>query len=263
VSFGKLDKQATEILAALRSGENHRLELLVRSGELRQQLDDKTGRLVSSIDDLTQKVMDTAKPDLKKAFIDSLYFAEFQERERNVSEPCTSTFEWFFDRDGGAGSPSTGDINNVSWHSLPRWLEDADSSQQYWLSGKAGSRKSTLMAQVVRNLERTKDHLRYWSGSRHLCNLLFFLFRAGLKLQVGFKYLLRSLLYQSIIDMPTLQEVLMARFLPTGSDARIDAWSTGDLKEMLSFAINIADDCCFFVLVDGVDEFQSHEQSAG
>jgi hypothetical protein len=29
---------------------------------------------------------------------------------------------------------------------------------------------------------------------------------------------------------------------------------------MLSFAINIADDCCFFILVDGVDEFQSHEQ---
>jgi hypothetical protein len=182
----------------------------MRSGEIRQHGDDNTDRLVSSIDGLTQSM---TKPDLKKAFIDSLYFAEFREREKNVSEPCTSTFEWFFDRDGGAGSPSTGNIDDVVWHGFPRWLEDADSSQQYWLSGKAGSGKSTLMAQVVRNLDRTNDHLRHWSGSRHLCTLSFFLFRIGLKLQVGLRYLLRSLLYQLIIDIPALQEVLMARFL--------------------------------------------------
>lgn len=156
-SFGTLDKQATNILAALRTGKDRQLELLIRSGELRQQMDDNTDRLVSSIDDLSRKIFEMAKPDLKKAFVESLHFPEFREREGNVSEPCTSTFEWFFDRD----PVSISNTKDILWHSFPRWLEAADSSQQYWLSGKAGSGKSTLMAQVVRNLERTEGHLRH------------------------------------------------------------------------------------------------------
>jgi hypothetical protein len=270
-SFEKYDEHALKILAALQTGEDRQLELLVRSSESRQRLDDKLAgidgtiqdnadRLASSFDDLARKVLDMAKPSLKQAFIDSLYFPEFRERERNVSEPCKSTFEWFFKHELDESMMYPGPPNHASWRSFPRWLEDSDSNQQYWLSGKAGSGKSTLMAQIIRNLERTKDHLRHWSGSRHLCTLSFFLFRAGSRLQVGFKYLLRSLLYQLVIGIPALQEILMARFLLIGSDSRVATWPTSTLKDMLSFAINTADDCHFFILIDGIDEFQSHEQ---
>lgn len=270
--FRSLDSRTTAILQQLKSGNDSTVKLLHTRNDSHQQLDRKfsgledtvrirSNSIVSKVDDLAQKVLDMARPNLKEAFLDSLFFPQFRQRETDVSDPCTTTFEWFFDPNGGAAPSNTRSRNSTpgSWQSFPRWLENADSSQQYWLSGKAGSGKSTLMAQVLRNQARTARHLKQWSGSKHLCILSFFLFRAGSQLQVGFVYLLRSLLYQLVDQVPALQEVLMARFLPSGSTTRIAEWPVSTLQKMLSFAIDIADDCKFLVLIDGIDEFQSYE----
>lgn len=105
-SFQDLDKKAVGILAALRTGEDRQLELLVRSSESQKLLDDQisglqdtiqtsTDHLDSRFDDLVQKIANNNQPDVKKGFMDSLFFPEFRYRQDNVSEPWTKTFEWF------------------------------------------------------------------------------------------------------------------------------------------------------------------------
>lgn len=207
------------------------------------------------IDSLAQEVLDMNKPNMKKAFADSIFFQAFEARKENVSAPNAKTFDWIFDREG------TTSRQKATWPSFPKWLESPESTQQYWLSGKAGSGKSTLMANVIReDLKgaQTRMHLGRWSGSKPLHVLSFFLYRAGGALQSGLEHLLKSLIWQLIKAVPQAQDILLAHFLPHAEDDRIPMWPVQKLKEMLKLGLDIADDCAFLICVDGVDEFQDH-----
>lgn len=265
--FQGLDSQAIALQAAVRAGGSDFLKHLNDSrqhfdatlSDFRDSLRTDNDQITHKIDSLTQKVLDMAKPDLKKAFVDSLFFPDYERREKDLSGPSPKTFEWIFDRDGGASSSKTG---KARWPSFPKWLENSDSGQQYWLGGKAGSGKSTLMAHIIREdmaLKRTQDHLKKWHGTKPLHILKFFLFRPGRETQAGFEALLRSLLYQVVTFIPLLQEILMARFLRPECGTRIATWPVEILKKMLSSALDAAADCCFLIFVDGVDEFEDFQ----
>ncbi|KAM0717481.1 hypothetical protein Q7P37_007333 [Cladosporium fusiforme] len=259
--FRGLDKQAIAILGALKAGARSGEEVLKQINDFRQHFDgrindikgvvqDSGDRLGQNFDVLALRVKEMSEPDLKKTFMESLFFPQYQKREKTIDEPNAKTFDWIFDRDGGA----TSDLR-ARWPSFPQWLEDAASSQQYWLSGKAGSGKSTLMAHVVRD-ERTKRHLQCWSGSKPLHILSFFLFRMWGESQCGLEHLLRSLLYQLAKKVPQMQETLMAQFFTPESHGKAAAWPVNTLKDMLTCALEVAVDCKFLILVDGVDEFE-------
>lgn len=270
-AFQHLDKQDTEILAALKAGNSDLFRQLIESrrhfettvSDLQDSIQTGNDGITQKIDSLTQKVMEMTKPDLKKAFVDSLFFPDYERREKTLSGPSPKTFEWIFNRDGVA---SLSPWSQVRWPSFPKWLEDNNANQQYWLSGKAGSGKSTLMAHIIRNdmaLNRTKDHLKKWHGTKALHILKFFLFRPGRERQAGLESLLRSLLYQLVRSVPLLQEVLMARFLPQDCGARIPTWPVETLKSMLGSALAAADDCCFLIFIDGADEFEDFQHVRG
>jgi len=270
-AFQHLDKQDTEILAALKAGNSDLLKQLFESrrhfdnsmSNLQESVRTGNNNITQKIDDLTQKVLDMAKPDLKKAFVDSLFFPDYERREKALSGPSPKTFKWIFNRDGVAHLKSW---REVKWPSFPQWLEDADSSKQYWLSGKAGSGKSTLMAHIIRDdmaLKRTEGHLKKWHGTKTLHILKFFLFRPGRKRQAGLEFLLRSLLYQLVTFIPILQEILMARFARPDCGARIPTWPVGTLKNMLGSALDAANDCCFLIFIDGADELEDSEYVRG
>jgi hypothetical protein len=220
-------------------------------------------KITQKIDSLTQKVLDMAKPDVKKAFVDSLFFPDQERREKALSGPSPKTFEWIFNRDGVADLESW---RQVKWPSFPQWLESTDSSQQYWLSGKAGSGKSTLMAHIIRDdlaFSRTKEHLKKWCGTKDLHVLKSFLFRPGRERQAGLTSLLQSLLYQLVTSIPIMQEILMANFLPSDCGIRIPTWPVTKLKAMLVSALDAAEDCCFVLFIDGADEFEDFEHARG
>lgn len=271
--FQSLDKQALEILNALRESRRAFHNLLdKRSLETQQHIDEKvsninkalemsTDRVTSKLDDLVQKVLDMADLKPEKAFKNSIFDEAFKHRRESLSGPFPKTFEWIFDSKGGAEELENGTLSPPRWDSFSNWLEDPDSSKQYWLSGKAGSGKSTLMAYLVRDdlgLRRTKERLGRWSGSKPLHVLSFFLFRANSKATV--EYLLRSLIYQLLECIPIMAKVLMAEFLPPGCEDRIPTWPISKLKRMLKSALQVAEDCSFFLCIDGVDELQDKDQ---
>ena len=80
----------------------------------------------------------------------SLAFVGMNSRMNEVSDSHPKTFEWIFD-----------DNIKRPWDSSAAWLPSSESI--YWINGKAGSSKSTLM-KFITNDPRTKSLLVQWSS---------------------------------------------------------------------------------------------------
>lgn len=112
-------------------------------------------------------VSDTAESTLRtfigKNILQSLWYSSMTSRYEDVIEAYPKTFEWAFT---GSGE------EECSWSNLSRWLQHDDGI--YWVSGKAGSGKTTLMKHIVDDI-RTTDFLKVWAGSSPLIivNFLF------------------------------------------------------------------------------------------
>jgi hypothetical protein len=81
------------------------------------------------------------------SILDALRFSEMTDRYEEIPEACENTFAWVY-----------GDI--TPWSSFKKWLESQ--SGIYWINGKAGSGKSTLMKFLVGNLQ-TQESLNTWA----------------------------------------------------------------------------------------------------
>ena len=131
-----------------------------------------------------------------KRFLDALHFRSIDERRATISKAHRRTFQWIY-RDK---------ISQIClWDDLPNWL--ATGRGCYWISGKAGSGKSTLMKYILGNT-KTTNALRKWSGSSELVVASFFFWYAGTPLQKSQAGLLRALLLSVLNRRPDLVPVL-------------------------------------------------------
>ena len=182
----------------------------------------------------------------------SLWFAEILSREETIAEAHRKTFQWIFDRSGRAVRP---------WSNFTSWLEDGKGI--YWISGKAGSGKSTLMNFLCQD-ERTKDLLEIWSGSKDILMVKFFFWSAGTLMQKNFDGLLRSLLWQILREFPDMDILQTSnessleekRRRASYSQGSIGVWTKRRLLETLHDAINKLQSSCYLCFfIDGLDEF--------
>lgn len=79
------------------------------------------------------------------------------------------------------------------WSLFSKWLRD--DAGIYWVNGKAGSGKSTLM-KLIWNHPRTTQLLAEWADNACLVRAAFFFWNSGEKIQSTQEGLFRSLLYQ-------------------------------------------------------------------
>ncbi|KAL9132773.1 MAG: hypothetical protein Q9175_006048 [Cornicularia normoerica] len=125
-------------------------------------------------------------------FLHSLHFPAIESRQEEIAEAHKKTFNWIFDVFGDAVRP---------WSNFVEWLETGQGT--YWVSGKAGSGKSTLMSYICEDA-RTMKFLKTWAGSRvvEVLTPKFFFWSPGSPMQKTFVGLLRSLLYQIFRKYP-------------------------------------------------------------
>lgn len=90
------------------------------------------------------------------AIIESLGFETIEGREEAISKPFERTFDWIVFR-----QPEELDGKQL-WSSFPEWLEGS-ANQPYWITGKPGSGKSTLMKFILQH-PSIKPHLQKWAG---------------------------------------------------------------------------------------------------
>ncbi|MCJ1390768.1 hypothetical protein MMC18_003629 [Xylographa bjoerkii] len=154
-------------------------------------------------------------------------------------EAHQSTFEWVW----ASTSPFVG------------WLQNL--TPLFWVQGKPGSGKSTLM-NYVKGHERSKALLRFNNGQPYQSWEMihfFFDFRARTETSNNFNGLLKALIYQLAQSVPELRPV----FEDIGSEKYVPNnlfdWTPKRLRRALLEGLNkCTNNICIFV--DGLDEYE-------
>ena len=193
-----------------------------------------------------------ASEDLQRGFIDLLRFPEMTDRHNRIAEAHEKTFRWVLS-DARRRNPQ---VKNRSWASLVDWLENATSL--YWITGKAGSGKSTLMKYIYHD-DRTFQHLRIWASGVQLVAPAFFFWNSGTSFQTSQLGMLQTLLSQILSERPSLIVRLFPERWETYSlfRSRGNPWTQFELEQALKKLSNegseLSTKFCFFI--DGLDEF--------
>lgn len=195
----------------------------------------------------------------RERFKASLSFPDIEAREDEIVEAFEGTCKWIFD------PPIDKENNAPKWHNFRQWLEAGKAV--YWISGKPGSGKSTLMKYIV-DEPRTARYLSEWERDTELIIVTFFFKDLGTELQKSVTGLLRSMIWQitrywpGMINLvlghygqPTgqLHDPLLLTLLPTWTDRRLLQILKDFIKEKPA-AVSL---CAF---IDGLDEHNGDEE---
>ncbi|KAK4151584.1 hypothetical protein C8A00DRAFT_35782 [Chaetomidium leptoderma] len=187
------------------------------------------------------------------SIIGSLGFNSIQDREDAIPKAYTDTFEWLFKAklDADPSSP---------WCNLAAWLEK-DNREIYWIAGKPGAGKSTLM-KFLTSHHLLRDHLAVWSTSNELLVASFYFWNAGTDLQKSQEGLLRALLIEYLRQRPDLvPRVCQKRWsylqiLGLAAERDFPDWEWDELVECLTaLASEAGNEYRLALFIDGLDEF--------
>ncbi|KAF2440909.1 hypothetical protein P171DRAFT_434643 [Karstenula rhodostoma CBS 690.94] len=188
----------------------------------------------------------------------NLHFPEQDDRLHSISKPNDESFQWIWNsQQQGKGS-------------FPVWLGDSNGQNVFWLTGKPGSGKSTLMKYLFRN-EELFPFLERWSG--HSPGILtgFFLWNCGTDLQKTTIGLLRTIIYEALQDMifgpleedPSIVQRIFAerwkQFSSYGGGIR--PFNLSELRT--AFDLLLSDKTKkFLLMIDGLDELDDDPTNA-
>lgn len=126
--------------------------------------------------------------------LNSLHAPERDSRMGQIDPQSKHSFDWVYDK------PSIG---------FSQWLRNGQGI--YWISGKPGSGKSTLM-KFIHNDARTSELLHKWKSRACQITPSFFFHYRGNSVQKSFEGLLRSVISQILEAEPSLLEVVKSSF---------------------------------------------------
>jgi len=202
---------------------------------------------------LDRSVADRKKARFAKAMIDRLNFEKRSDREADISKAYQATFEWIYT----ALQHHTPD---KSWDNFKTWLEEKCLGNIYWITGKPGSGKSTLMKFLWQD-PRTHHSIGKWAGEARMLKASFFFWNSGTAMQMSRDGLLRSLLYQVLVQERTLAAVILEQRweLYDAGCGGFQPWTWGELKRAFDRLVS-QESFRLFLLIDGLDEFESENK---
>ncbi|KAI0421142.1 heterokaryon incompatibility protein-domain-containing protein [Xylaria grammica] len=198
--------------------------------------------------------------------LESLNFVLKGDREEDITPRAPKTFTWIFDSQTSQ---------------FPHWLKAervqgreetttndaaATKSGLFWIKGKPGCGKSTLM-KYIQGQPETKSLLGEWAGGGSVLCASYYFWYQGSKLQKSQEGMLRSILH-TCLDRRRELIAIVTRFLAkVRPDELSEFWNLLRLKETLKKVLSNSQagdskvKFCFFV--DGLDEYVGdHEELA-
>ena len=225
--------------------------------DVRRKLADLGIAIESSGQAVAQKVSKQLQISSRNAkFLESLRFPDIFSRQERIDDAHRKTFEWIFQETKPSEARS-----KPRWACFTAWLEEKESPDLiYWIRGKPGAGKSTLMSYIFDDA-RTHESLQAWCGKEsQLLTPSFFFWAAGSGLQKTVQGLLRSIIYQIVVNNDIiLSELVDETHSKGGLRLHMDlAWTE---RRLLSFLDEILKTIaskgifiCFFL--DGLDEYE-------
>ena len=178
-----------------------------------------------------------------------------ESREEMISTAYGSTCAWIWER-----QPAPVDAPSKS-ADFKSWLQDDMSP--LWISGKAGSGKSTLMKYVSKDTKTEAELQRSsWASGRDLMLVKHFFYDRGDDFQSSREGMLRSLIHQ----MLSHRRDLIPQIFPEGNSLRhslehapqtpmrLPTWT--DLGNPLFSILDRLQDSRICLFLDGIDEYR-------
>lgn len=192
---------------------------------------------------------DIETASFRNAIIASLRFDHADIREEAIPEAFENTFSWIYRTQ-----------IDPQWSSFTTWLE-SNKDEPYWITGKPGSGKSTLM-KFIQSRPELKTHLIKWAGSLPLCVANYYAWSPGSTLQKSREGLIRTVLYQCLSrdgDERLLRLVARRRwtlFSTLLQSKKMPEWEEWELLESLdALCEEVSQTMRLVLFVDGLDEF--------
>jgi hypothetical protein len=189
--------------------------------------------------------------DIKTRLLQHLKFSVIRDREDRIAKALTDTFEWIYHEE----VPEAG---HFTWNPFVCWLQS--DAGLYWIAGKAGSGKSTLM-KFLHSDPRTAEHLGVWTRDSKLIIAGHFFWNSGNSIQMAVEGLIRTLLHGIGTQLPDmLPNLFPDRWVEMESSLDpklmvLPPWTTSEclqaFRKILSHPFN---HFRFFFFVDGLDE---------
>lgn len=213
-------------------------------------------------DAATRQLIETQEQDIQRgieiAIRKTLKYSCLMDRHEDIPEAHKKTFGWIFQDEGT--SP---------WASFNDWL--LSGSGLYWINGKAGSGKSTLM-RFIYDSTITQQRLRVWAEQPEPVPSVtagFFFWNSGTKDQRSKSGLLRSLLYEVLTKYPELIPVVLPGVWATQYSQALNPllkieYDIRPLSKLTQAFRNLANQTtvpiklCFFI--DGLDEYDGSDE---
>ena len=202
---------------------------------------------------LLERLINDAKvTKVKQSLLGSLYYEGMNTRREVIHETHADTYEWIYSPDEERGRTAH----------LQEWLKTGRGI--FWVSGKPGSGKSTLM-KLLSGHSRTFELLHVWAANSRLIAASFYFWTNGNEMQKSQAGLLRSMCASVVQQCPdlfldlwwqmgSLDEQAWSQNMPRAE------WSIATLKRMLEVTQNSqlrhqGRPIRFAFFLDGLDEY--------
>lgn len=180
-----------------------------------------------------------------RAILTWLNFRQISWRYEEIPVAYQRTFQWIFE------NPTSED----SWDDFSAYLRGKDINTPYFINGKAGSGKSTLMKFVVDHAD-TKKALAQWAENDELIVAKFFFWNLGTPLQKSNLGMLRALMHTILQAHPELIPAMFPEIYRNWKDNEtMEEPTYFEVKR--SFEMLIAKSATFLklcIFIDGIDE---------
>jgi hypothetical protein len=204
-------------------------------------------------DELSSITARKAKKQTQQQLIGLLSFPDLHDRDYRITNAHQDTFQWIF------AGPN--DRHPRKWRLFAPWLQGQESI--YWITGKPGSGKSTLMKFLSKS-QQTTANLRVWAGNLPLVKVHFYFWNSGSLQQMSLDGLYRSIVHGILTEYPDLvPEAFPCRWRTWtlfGQDLR--DWNAQEIHQ--AFRVLLAKSghiyrLCLFI--DGLDESEGPHDS--